>query len=158
MHIWNGLVPNNRNEEWPVLTWSSAHILDQLPSLSCFTRLATVSRWWGVRHWQRLVIVQWSAVPCTFALKKQKSPKQNKKVPHTGPSLKKKEKKSDPLHQTQRNLFEWTCLWKLIKNMSTWWSNKTDAKTAAYWLRIIKLNVCVSECTMYSKYALLKKK
>lgn len=30
--------------------------------------LATVSRRWGVRHWERLVIVQWSAVPRAFAL------------------------------------------------------------------------------------------
>lgn len=35
-----------------------------------------VSRWWG--HGQRLSIVQWSAVPCAFALSKENKSKPNK--------------------------------------------------------------------------------
>lgn len=41
---------------------------------------ATVSRWWGVRHYECLVIVQWSAVPRTFAHKNIKTRGRGKKM------------------------------------------------------------------------------
>lgn len=45
-----------------------------------------IFRWWGVRHWERLVIVQWSAVPHVPLLKTNK---QNKKLsnPASPPAL-----------------------------------------------------------------------
>lgn len=34
---------------------------------------ATVSRWWGVRHWERLVIVQWCGCSTYLCSQKQKN-------------------------------------------------------------------------------------
>lgn len=82
---WTGPKLQEWDPSWP-RAGAAPTYWNQLPlfSFTAVTLLATASRWWGVRHWQRLMIVQCSDVPCTFC---------SQKKAQTGPSFPKKKKK-----------------------------------------------------------------
>lgn len=83
---WTGPKPQEWDLSWPGAGAAPTY-RNQLPlfSFTAVTLLATASRWWGVRHWQCLMIVQCSDVPCTFC---------SQTKAQTGPSFPKKKKVS----------------------------------------------------------------